>query len=928
MPPKHQLGKNIRTTQHSHLIKRIGSSTSDNHIVHSLIPSSLQISNESPLDSHPIPATTDALAITPNDHQYILISKQILQYEMKLKRINIETMSEQSHQENGAITLPTSTMSDWRLVLQDSITTEALLKGCISLFDQIDTHLPLSQAEMNHAVRFLEYTTLRVINRTLFITNILEALLFKDVYYHTNHTSVLLKLVCNPSNTLQTVALSFFDASIWNSFPRDVHFASAVTRSLPLLLERLKPHEIPLNGTTIEFHRHLISILDQFFSISSPMDLSHCLGLDWSGSHAEIHQSLQLEAIFKPSFVYLRSLVAHPVCPTDTHSGYMLLSTMRQFREIVLNCDYDTLFLEVKRFFGEIRTDIVKELASLLGLPSSKEAELCLRSDSSNLKKVELWLKGFEYLLGRVSEGTQFSDLGTLAVSLLLSNRPSKLKLFFHSDDKFGLTKKDTIVSSSRLDVKVLWKLFTPTQPHHATILLRAFKQFMNHQKSLTVETHIWSGWFPSFIKAVFPTKLPFTVDFIQLHIRLIEMLREHFTQIRQYENLRKAEWTDQLRGEVDEAYRAFYTHTKDYVVHLSLHPFALDDERSDEILNFLRNEYLDDIEESLLKAHQEEVRKAMDASAISSSSPPFILTSQLVCPLTDDEMLNVVDRIVALLESDSYLDDDTILRICAFHKNQLSRIYLPDLFRKAGRSTEQFFHAFECLLSFPIDLFDHSPIKHLLSTRCINKPSLDEWAEADFEMVVVVKRIIDRTKLSVANDSTNFIKLLRSFVFAIIPQIPHCAARLCQSQLDRLLAPSVDVLNQFFIHTPDFTWREEQERKRQFITICKLCDQRVIARSFTRTGFFSRFVNGLFDPNCSEIISCFESIIECTKSRQTDIKRRKTIRHSISNIVEEGLQDVSEFLFIKRNFASDTTREIAGKLMKFCGVNSNRLRG
>ncbi|KAK2946159.1 hypothetical protein BLNAU_18903 [Blattamonas nauphoetae] len=340
---------------------------------------SLQISNESPLDSHPIPATTDALAITPNDHQYILISKQILQYEMKLKRINIETMSEQSHQENGAITLPTSTMSDWRLVLQDSITTEALLKGCISLFDQIDTHLPLSETEMNHVVRFLEYATLHNQYRRFPHCKVLETILFNEEYRKRNVPSALLKLVCNPSNMLQTVALTFLDASISKSFPCESHYATAVT----------------------PFPRHRTSA-----AVSKFKDAIH------TPKPSNLKQSEQF----------------------SNHPSYIC----------------------VQRFFGEIRKDIVKELASLLGLPSTDEADLCLHYDQTDPQTTEPWLKGFECLLGRVSEGTQFSDLETLAVTLFLSNRPSDLKLFFDSDDKFGFKMKDTIVSSSKLKVKTL----------------------------------------------------------------------------------------------------------------------------------------------------------------------------------------------------------------------------------------------------------------------------------------------------------------------------------------------------------------------------------------------------------------------------------------------------------------------------------------
>ncbi|KAK2959697.1 hypothetical protein BLNAU_5186 [Blattamonas nauphoetae] len=312
MPPKHQLGRNPRTTQHPQQTKHISSSASDNHIVHSQIPSSLEDSNESPLDSHPIPVATDAFTIKPNEHRYMQISKRILQYEMKTKRINIETLSEQSHLEAHEIALLTSITSDWRLVLQDSIAIEDLLKGCISLFDRIDTDLPLSQAEMIHAVRFLEYATLHCQYRRGPFDKILETILSKDVYRQTSQTSALLKLICHPSDVLQIAALSFLDASILKSFSHNSHFAEAATRLLTQVLERLKPHEIPLNETTIKFHRHLISILDKFFSFSSPETVRHSLEIKASPPLAEPLKSEKLESIFKPSFEYLRSLIHLP----------------------------------------------------------------------------------------------------------------------------------------------------------------------------------------------------------------------------------------------------------------------------------------------------------------------------------------------------------------------------------------------------------------------------------------------------------------------------------------------------------------------------------------------------------------------------------------------------------------------------------------
>ncbi|KAK2956786.1 hypothetical protein BLNAU_8239 [Blattamonas nauphoetae] len=527
------------------------------------------------------------------------------------------------------IALPTITVSDWRLVLQDSISQEALQEGCLSLFDQIDTDLPLSQAEMSHAARFLEYATLHVEYRRYPHNKLLKPLLYEELCGQRNVTSALVKLVCHPSDTLQTIALSFLDAAVTNSFANKFYSAVAETELIPQLIKTLKPHEIPLNGKTIKFHRHITSILDHFFDCSSSKDHSLCLPSSILYSRPKPLLSQKFIPLFNSSLTYLRSLAAAPVCPPDPRSGFAVLSDMTLIDQIKLHDVFWSHNPGIQRFLTEIRSDIVKELTSILGFPSTKEAELCLRSDSSNLKKVELWLKGFEYLLGRVSEGTQFSDFGTLAVAFFLSLGPVSLRFIFDSDDKFDIKMCGRIVSSSKLDIKLLWTLFTPTQPQHAATVLTAFNRFMNHVTSLTVEKHIWSGWFPSFVNAVDPSKLPFTADYIPFHEQLIDMLNDHVSKIRQYEDPRKHESTDQLRSELDETYHAFYTHTKEYVVHLSLHPFALDEKNSDEILFFLRQWYLDDLEDSLNKPYRSEVRKAMDACALSTSSPPFILTSE-----------------------------------------------------------------------------------------------------------------------------------------------------------------------------------------------------------------------------------------------------------------------------------------------------------
>ncbi|KAK2943914.1 hypothetical protein BLNAU_21169 [Blattamonas nauphoetae] len=327
MPPKHRLGRKRTKTQPSPRTQRGQSSTLNNPIVHSTIPNTQETNNESSLDSHSIPSTADLLTINANDRRYIQISKQVLLYEQKRKRITFAPNSEQAYLENGETSLPASITSDWRLVLQDSIKRKDLRQGCLSLFDQVDSGTSLSQTEVNHAVRFLNYTGMHIECRRGRDRMTLETIFPEEKDKQTRLVSSLINLLSHPSNTLRTVALSFFDVIFSRS---STHFpiAVATTGLVPKLFFILKPHEIPLNGTTVEFHRHITSILDTFFGFSSPEDI-YDLPHDIPGfSNQQKLESKLIEPIFQPFCAYLRYLLATPVCPTDHCSGYSLLSNM------------------------------------------------------------------------------------------------------------------------------------------------------------------------------------------------------------------------------------------------------------------------------------------------------------------------------------------------------------------------------------------------------------------------------------------------------------------------------------------------------------------------------------------------------------------------------------------------------------------------
>ncbi|KAK2956159.1 hypothetical protein BLNAU_8939 [Blattamonas nauphoetae] len=930
MPPKHRLGRKSCKIQPILQIQCLRASNSDDHLVQSPLHNLSDDDTESSLDLPSITSTTEAFTITAKEPHYIQISKQILPYEVKRKQSNLTLMSEQAHLEDEEISLSTTITSDWRLILQDSVTADALQQGCVSLYDQVNSDLPLTQAEMDHATHFLEYASIHVKYRGYPNDKFLQTLLSEDEPGQAKVTNALIKMVCYPSDTLQMAALSFFDV-VTSKLYSSSSVKVATTRLLTQLFHELQPHEIPVNGATIKFHSHLVSIIDSFFCFLSKDDIRGDHRFPWFLHHRENIPSEVIEPVFKSSSIYLWHLITPPVCPADPHFGFALLSNMKHFNQIVTNQQPESRLPYLPTFFRDFPNDLMEKLVPILGLTSKNEVKLCLVSDQANPHAMLAWQKGFEYLLARVSEGKRFFDMEMLAVLYFLSHGRSYLELIFWSDDQFELKQRQRIVSSSKLDSEALWTLFTPTQPHHANTILAAFRRFMNHTNSVECSKHIWSGWFPSFVNTVDPSKLPFTSEFIPLHTSLIGLLDDHLAKIEKSQCSRNCVLTDRLRRELDETYQTFFEQTKDYIVYLSLHPFALENGyRQNLILGFLRHSYLHDHENNLTKQYREEVRREMDASALSSSSPPFILTTELVCGLIDAEILNIVDKIVALLDGNSLLSDDTVLRISAFCRLQLKSIYLPELFRTAGRTPEHFFHAFESLLSLPIALFEEAPIKHLLSTRPYSlQPTYDEWDDVDFERVGIVRQIINRNNLAVIFEKDKLNWHVIHFVSKILPQARHSAARLHQYKLERLLAPAIDILVDFLLQTPNVRkqdsslFYEGEDQEKVFIDISKLCEQRVLSLCLSRIGFFSRFVAALIDNNFNASVYFLQMIVDREKRSHLDIDNQNAIRRTIPYYLEEGWQDALEFIFVQRMDANSFDAQNKTTWMMLCfGAN------
>ncbi|KAK2957186.1 hypothetical protein BLNAU_7780 [Blattamonas nauphoetae] len=716
--------------------------------------------------------------------------------------------------------------------------TDDLRQGCISLFDQVDSEMSLSQTEMNHAVRFLEYASIHINHRSG-----LESLLLKTIFrtekdQHKRLATSLINLHSLPSDTLRTAALSFFNVG-----------------SSKLL-----------STSASDFFR------------------------------------------------------------TDHRSDSILLSTFRELNagRITHHSRFTSSVIQPSK--GGSRTEILTELASILGLPSSSEAERYLCFDRTDSKIISPWVKAFEYLIARVSEGMQFSDLVVEDVMNFVSRRPECVKIFFYSDDKFGLKVDRRIVSSSQLDTKSLWALFTPTNPHLSSTILNQFDWFMRDKDILIQMKHTLCGWLPNFINAVVPSKLPFTDDFRSFHKNLVSTLRHQLHTIRLLDHDLSPSATD-LRRELDEAFLSFFKHTKEYIIHLSLHPFSLDEDFREKIIDFFVYLFQYRYENNVTKTFGKEMRKNMDEAALSSPSPPFILTSELVFCLTDKEILNVVDRMVSLLDSNSPLDDDTVLSICMFHKLKLKSVYLPKLFRKFGRTTKHFLHTFESLLSLHIDFFPLRPIYYLLRAKPHKPPpTFGEWEDVDLATVGVVMRMINQNNLPIASCCNSLEELIRAFVVESLPQARHSAARLNQPQLEQLLAPSIDFITNYLVQPSNYDYRQEEGSLHLFVDICELCDQRVIARCLGRIGFFSRVVTGLFNESFIASQHLFELLIRQPTFYRRGIVDLKMLRRPIPCFLEEGWHDASEFIFIQaKNAEHDNGQYGAGRMLHFFGTNMDR---
>ncbi|KAK2956992.1 hypothetical protein BLNAU_8067 [Blattamonas nauphoetae] len=910
MPPKHKMNRK-HNVQQSTLYVQTGESTISNaDVIDSSHSDCVETNEEFPIDSTTSQSTNDFITILSNDRPYVRISKQIMQYETKRRRHHLKPNSVRSHLEDAEIPLQTSITSDWRVISQDSITNDHLQKGCISLFKQEESGAELSPSEANHAIRFLEYTTMffkdGCNSSEDFFRNI-----FSYDFPRTTFTSSLLKMISHPSETLRAVALAFF-STVYSHQRSRFYLMITNTDFFTNLLSLLKPHEIPFSDTTMDFHRHVTSIMFHF--------------IDKSESLSKKPLSPETVASILQAFCpYLRHLLVHPAFFPWKHIWMTFDSILQKFEMAIHTPDSRSSHPELVQFVDEMKNSLSEELASLIGLADQKETAKCLLFDEQDSTSTSDWVKAFEFLLAHADEGRHFSDVGMQSILIFLKRRPKDTQLIFADDGKFTIREKDKLVSSSKHDVRSLWALLTPTDPQHVPAFINAA-----HFVSFWINTfdeikHFWIGWLSHFLNAVDASHQPFTPQNFSLHARLVDVIHDIINSFGQYEHIAKFSQPAITQSELKASCLSFLNLSKEYLVHLSHNVFGThphDDFTIDDLLSKVMRF---DLKTPTTEAFRRELKEEMISSGLASSSPPFILTAELVCPLSDCETMDVVDRIVGLLDRDCSLDDSTILWMCVFIARHNTRS-LQLAFRSTGRTKEEYFHAFESFLSLHVESFQQAPISSLLSSRPDDhEPTLDEWDEADLETVPIVVRMKSQNKLSIDTDSENFDSLFVDFVLGSLQQARHCATRLTRTQLERLIAPSIDFLDTFF-HRPSSHDLYNKQWMKVFRGICSVCDQPVVARAISSTGIFCRVVNSI--TLCRELswsIGPMTKLIDDMNRSTIDSKTSRMLRRDgFPTIKEEGLEDAIEIVhFLKPDTnKTKTIKNQTRDIHLFFGVN------
>ncbi|KAK2953846.1 hypothetical protein BLNAU_11249 [Blattamonas nauphoetae] len=364
----------------------------------------------------------------------------------------------------------------------------------------------------------------------------------------------------------------------------------------------------------------------------------------------------------------------------------------------------------------------------------------------------------------------------------------------------------------------------------------------------------------------------------------------------------------------------SFLDLTMNYSVHLSLHPFALDQHNQDITLDFLYRLFKFCSGKAVPRRTFLKLKQKMNEAALSSSSPPFILTTELVCPLSNEETIAILDRIVGLINSNTPLTDDTILRICAFFRQSKKTNFIK-IHRNMGRTKQQYLQTLESLLSLPIDILKQSPVEYLLHrVQDVYRGFDENWDDLCFDTVPL---FLDALKLDQPRSNKHTKELHGKFLDFLLDSLEHAcsrADRLHPAHFEQFINLSEEFIFTHYSRQLHSTTEDNETWTNDLVRVLRACHHSVFIEGLGKLGFFARVVNEFIDScdasSSTKMLSCGVDRPQIWRSRARE------------SFDEEGWEDAMELNLIKNETdANDNeTRKTRNKRWMMClyGANLN----
>ncbi|KAK2940111.1 hypothetical protein BLNAU_24981 [Blattamonas nauphoetae] len=474
------------------------------------------------------------------------------------------------------------------------------------------------------------------------------------------------------------------------------------------------------------------------------------------------------------------------------------------------------------------------------------------------------------------------------------------------------------IIDAPRQDT--LFPLHThPTLPCCSSSI-HSMSSSQNNSTSLV--TSIWDEWFSNLIAAVDPSTLPFTPDFLPLHAVLVDLMEDRLKRSGICRHSTSQVPSARPRRKLDKFDLSFLELSTDYFIHLSLHPFALEADGFDTIVCFLSSVLSSHLNRNPFIHFRKALIEEMDVSALYSSSQPLILTSELARSLSDKEAIAIVDRIVA------HIDSSTSTR-------------LPELFRKTGRTKDQYFKALESCLSLGLDslLFrkdkniEPPVFKLFLSWHDYDSPRQGDWQDIYFETIPILMRVLELDRHPCSRNSKRHNCRLKFVIVNRIQYATPSVVQVSRTRHERSMDPSEKYVMTYFSGQHTTTIKELVQWTDNLLTIYTDCEHLAIARVFCKLGFFIQIVNGIWinDDSSSSYYFLFGFNRAYGERVQNRAQKREWNHGGKLCLDEEGWEDAMEFVLIPKKkrisvlYGRMITEQVHAS-MSICGANLGRM--